>query len=196
MRARVERRLLAHAKDLVLGLLSPLKFADEPSAPLRGLLYQLEQGLGTASRRDTAKLVRTLPPEERAQLLRAQIYVGQDSVFARPMLSSAHLILRRALARLSDPALDAIKSALEEVAAVSGVPSLARESALRLGFVPLGKWLLRCDVLELLRVARKECSEDRELALRVQLLLGSEPEATAQIVRALGTTASKRARHA
>jgi ATP-dependent RNA helicase SUPV3L1/SUV3 len=186
LRTRVERRLLAHAKDLVVDLLSPLALAGESSAPLRGLLYQLEQGLGTAPRRHLEKLLRTLTPEERERLEQAQIYAGRDTVFARPMLSTARLIVRRALTRLVDPTLDTIKSALEETALVSGLPPIARESVLRLGFVPLGKWFVRCDVLEMLRAARHECSDDAELGARVQHILGNDTNAAEQIVRALG----------
>jgi ATP-dependent RNA helicase SUPV3L1/SUV3 len=194
-RARVERRLLAHTRDLVLGLLSPLKLAGELSAPLRGVLYQLEQGLGTAPRREVEKLMRSLAEQERARLAEAQIYVAQDSIFARPMLTTSHLLLRRALARLLEPAIDRIESAIEQAAALSGQPPLARESAFRLGFVPLGKWLVRCDVLEMLRAARRECPEQEELVARVRLLLGSDGPCAEQIARALGA-ARKRARGA
>jgi ATP-dependent RNA helicase SUPV3L1/SUV3 len=192
-RARVERRLLAHAKDLVLGLSAPLSLGAEASPPLRGLLYQLEQGLGTAPRRHVDKQLRALTEEERAALVHAQIYVGQDSVFSRVLLSTSQLVLRRALTRLVDPAVDRIKSALEQSALATGLPPLARESAFRLGFVPLGKWLVRCDVLELLRAAQRECPDEQELRTRVQLVLGSDEPTTAQILRLLGSAASKRA---
>ncbi len=191
-RARVERRLQAHAKDLVLGLLSPLAFANDPSPALRGLSYQLEQGLGTVPRKHVDKLLRALAAEERAALAQAQIYAAQDSVFARPLLTTSQLVLRRALTRLVDPALDRIKSPLEESALATGLPALARESAFRLGFVPLGKWLVRCDVLELLRAAQNEAGDEQELAARVQLVLGSDAPTGAQVVRALSSGGRRR----
>jgi ATP-dependent RNA helicase SUPV3L1/SUV3 len=195
-RTQLERRLLAHAKDLVVDLLAPLALTGESSPALRGLLYQLEQGLGTAPRRHTERLLRALSKEERAQLAQADVHVAQDSVFARPLLTTARLVLRRALTRLVDPSIDAIKSALEETAAASGVAAVTRESALRLGFVPLGKWLVRCDVLQMLRSARHECADPDELLSRVRLLLGSDLEVAEQIVRALGAGQSRRPRSA
>jgi ATP-dependent RNA helicase SUPV3L1/SUV3 len=186
VRSRVERRLFAHAKDLVGDLLLPLALPGELSPPLRGLLYQLEQGLGSAPRRHIEKLFRALGAEEQARLGQAEIEIGQDTVFARALLSTARLELRRALTRLVDPRVDAIQSELSETAAVTGLPPIARESALRLAFVPLGRWWIRCDVLELLRAARRAASSEQELTSRVELVLGSDAEATAQIVRALG----------
>src|SRR5690606_10220571 len=56
-RERVQRKLSAYRRDLATHLLSPLKLApaDTLSAPMRGLLYQLEQGLGTVPRRQAAE---------------------------------------------------------------------------------------------------------------------------------------------
>jgi hypothetical protein len=107
-------------------------------------------------------------------------------VFSRAMLATSRLALRRALTRLVDPGVDAIKSALEQSAAASGLPALASATFLRLGFVPLGRWIVRCDVLELLRAARREHADEAELRARVQLLLGADAHAGEQIVRALG----------
>jgi ATP-dependent RNA helicase SUPV3L1/SUV3 len=185
-RARVERRLLAHAKDLLVDLVAPLQLEGPLSPALRGVLYQLEQGLGSVARRALHEGLRALAADERARLTEAQIWVGQDSVFSRPMLAAARLSLRRALTRLVDPGVDAIKSALEQSAAASGLPALARATFLRLGFVPLGRFIVRCDVLELLRAARRECSDEAELQARVQVLLGADAHAGEQIVRALG----------
>jgi ATP-dependent RNA helicase SUPV3L1/SUV3 len=193
VRARVERRLLAHTRDLVLGLLAPLELAGELSAPLRGLLYQLTQGLGTVSRREVGKLLSELTPAERAQLASREIHVAHDSVFARAMLGTRELSLRRALTRLVDPALDQIKSALEETALATGLPRVARESALRLGFVPLASYLIRCDVLERLRAAQRESNDAGELLARVQLVLGDR-EMAQQLVRVLSGPGKRRTR--
>jgi ATP-dependent RNA helicase SUPV3L1/SUV3 len=186
MRSRIERRLLAHLKDLTLDLLAPLQLTGELSAPLRGLLYQLEQGLGTLLRGAAAKTWSALSEAERTQLKAAEIYGVRDSVFARPMLSGARLTLRRALTRLTDPAVDQIKHSLLETAAITGLPRLASGTLSRLGFLQLGRWAVRCDVLELLRSARLELQDDAELEARVQLVLGSDSSVAKQIMRALG----------
>jgi ATP-dependent RNA helicase SUPV3L1/SUV3 len=184
-RARLERRLQAHARDLLVDLASPLKLQGALSPELRGVLYQLEQGLGTVARSALDGGLRALRGEERERLRAAEIHVARDTVFARGMLSPPRLALRRALARLSDPGIDAIKSDLTQSAAAAGLPQIERASVLRLGFVPLGRWIVRCDVLEMLRAARSELPEEAELQARVQLLLGTEADATQQITRAL-----------
>ncbi|HEX6242761.1 MAG TPA: helicase-related protein [Polyangiales bacterium] len=185
-RARVERRLLAHLKDLSVDLLGPLSLAGEVSPPLRGLLYQLEQGLGTVARRDATKEWRALSAHERERLEQAEIVVGHDTLFARRMLSGPRLRLRRALTRLVDPEVDGVRAVLEETAALKHAPRLAPASWRRLGFAPLGKWLLRCDVLELMRRARHEHAEDGALSREVALLLGADGDAVRDLVRALG----------
>lgn len=184
-RSRVERRLSAHAKDLLVDLASSLRLQGPLSPELRGLLYQLEQGLGSAARFELERSLRALGAPERAQLREAEIHLGRDSVFARGMLTTPRLVLRRALTRLVDPGVDAIRSDLAQSAAAAGLPALARTTLLRLGFIPLGRWVVRCDVLELLRAARATYPEETDLAARVQSILSTDAEATQQIARAL-----------
>ena len=185
LRSRVERRLRAHVKDLVADLMSPLELGDDLSPALRGLLYQLEQGLGTAPRSGLAGSLRALAGEEPVRLADAGIRRTRDTVFSQPMLSTARLALRRALARLLDPEIDTIQGALEGSTLLPRPARLARGSVLRLGFVPLGHWIVRCDVLELLRVARAECSDEAALSTRAQRMLGLDAEETGPLVRAL-----------
>lgn len=98
----------AHLKDLIAGLLAPLYpqergslLRDPDAGALRGLLYQLEQGLGTVPRRDLAQdLATTREAPQRAAaaatpaaqhcraLVRVQQALGCDEVCAGAVLQA------------------------------------------------------------------------------------------------------------
>ncbi|MCA9638350.1 MAG: helicase, partial [Myxococcales bacterium] len=68
-RAQLHRRLLAWIRDAVAGLLGPLAEVDPRATPaLRGLAYQLVQGLGTIPRRPAEAQVGGLSPADRRLL--------------------------------------------------------------------------------------------------------------------------------
>jgi ATP-dependent RNA helicase SUPV3L1/SUV3 len=93
-RLRLGRRLLAFSRDLAAELLAPLQ-TTEPLGPAgRGLLYQLEQGLGTVLVDQAQGQLGELLPEERAALRRMGLVLGRTVIFAPPLLSAASLGLR------------------------------------------------------------------------------------------------------
>ena len=65
--SRVQRRLVAWTRDLVSELLGPLRGGDM-TANVRGVLYRLEQGLGSVRARDVGAIVEALTAEERVAL--------------------------------------------------------------------------------------------------------------------------------
>jgi ATP-dependent RNA helicase SUPV3L1/SUV3 len=173
-RTRIERRLQAHVKDLVSQLLAPLYpperaqlMAAHDAAALRGVLYQLEQGLGSARRQDVAPQLALLRPQDRSALQRWGVQLGRASVFSHAMLQPERLLVREALCHAWQP--------------TAAVPEqLAR------GYVTLGVHTLRCDVAE--RIIKQPKPE------LVQALLGCD-EATAQsVLRALPKGPRKRRR--
>jgi ATP-dependent RNA helicase SUPV3L1/SUV3 len=182
-RVRIERRLHAHAKDLVAHVLEPvtallqsLQGDARQTAPLRGLAYQLEQALGTVPRRQVAPLIDRLKPAERELLAKLQIELGRHSVFARDMLDARRSVARAALvgvwdrARELKPQVDAVP--LEEPA--WHLPrGMSRESCLAIGFIPLQRWAVRCDVLERLLSLPSVQARRRDAATEeVRSLLG------------------------
>jgi ATP-dependent RNA helicase SUPV3L1/SUV3 len=181
LRSRIERRLLAHTRDLVADLLSPLSLPGEQSAPLRGLLYQLEQGLGSVGRREAAAGLLALTDRDRQQLVQAEIIEGRHALFSRPSFSAQRMRVRAVLCRLSDPSVASLPAGFELSAASRSYAQVARDTLLRLGFVKLKSWLLRCDVLEML-VRSGAADPTRELSERVatvsRLLGCGEDEAT------------------
>jgi ATP-dependent RNA helicase SUPV3L1/SUV3 len=159
-RSRVERRLQAHSRDLVAHLLEPLAQISRTltgdareSAPLRGLVYQLEQGLGTVLRRQVAPQLEKLDSLERAALATWQIELGRHSIFSREMLDSQRSVARTALAgawERGPTGRSQIDAMPLDTPAWPLARGLSRESCIVVGFVPLGRWAVRCDVLELL----------------------------------------------
>jgi ATP-dependent RNA helicase SUPV3L1/SUV3 len=93
-RLRLGRRLLAFSRDLAALLLAPLQTTEALGPAGRGLLYQLEQGLGTVMAEQARGQLGELEPEERAALRRMGLVLGRSVVFAPALLSAESLRLR------------------------------------------------------------------------------------------------------
>lgn len=97
--ARVTRRLVAWSRDAVAGLLAPLSELDanalRPAA--RGLVYQLERGLGTVDGQEAAEQVCSLQDGDRARLAEAGLVIGHGSVYLPETLRPSSVRLRAAL---------------------------------------------------------------------------------------------------
>jgi ATP-dependent RNA helicase SUPV3L1/SUV3 len=99
-RLRLGRRLLAWTRDLVAELVTPLRSARdgaELSPAARGLLYQLEQSLGTVSARDAIEQLRALDPASRARLGRLGVRLGEHVVYVPALLNPGAIQTRAAL---------------------------------------------------------------------------------------------------
>ena len=152
LRSRLQRRLVAAARDLAGEILAPLRSDDlgEVSGAVRGLVYQLEQGLGTISARAAREQLRALTKDERRQLEQCGVRVGHHMVFLLPALKPAMVKRRVALATAFwgtesiAPASSAVSIPVAEAA-----PAELCEAV---GFPRAGGLAVRADVLE--RVAR------------------------------------------
>jgi ATP-dependent RNA helicase SUPV3L1/SUV3 len=98
-RLRLGRRLLAFARDLVAGLLEPLELpdADRLGPAARGLLYQLQQSLGSVAADSVRDQLAALTGQERRRLREAGLVLGPLAVFHPALLSPEALDQRRAL---------------------------------------------------------------------------------------------------
>jgi ATP-dependent RNA helicase SUPV3L1/SUV3 len=98
---RLQRRLVAWTRDLAETLLAPLR--DERLAKLgpaaRGILYQLEQGLGTALASRAQEQLRHIDQADRSRLGRAGIRLGRKVVYATALLRPEALLARATLCR-------------------------------------------------------------------------------------------------
>ena len=101
-RLRLGRRLLAWSRDMVSQLLAPLHAGAgaqaEPLSPAaRGIVYQLEQGLGTIEAAAAAAQLRELGSEDRAALRKRGVRVGRHVVFVPALLGADAIAARVAL---------------------------------------------------------------------------------------------------
>jgi ATP-dependent RNA helicase SUPV3L1/SUV3 len=188
-RARSERRLTAHVRDLVSYLREPLLLGVTDSAPLRGLSYQLEQGLGTVLRSQASLQLAALSEAECALLVERGIVVGKHLVYAAPLLLPMRLRLREVLSKVWVGRDDPIAALSSEALYQRSPPRLDRALALTLGFVALSSWLVRCDVVE--RLLSLEQSDAIEEA---RLMLGAQDDEARSIVRELPRARRRRRR--
>jgi len=97
VRIRLQRRLLAYARDSVGRLLQPFEpLRSSEHAPLRAIAHQLERGLGSALTGDLESSLRALEAEDRATLAELGVTLGVVGVFV-PALSSRSALAQRAV---------------------------------------------------------------------------------------------------
>ena len=150
LRHRVERRLVAAGRDLAAEVLAPLRsdgLADLGAAA-RGVLYQLEQGLGTILVRDARAQLQALTPAERRRLAQAGICLGLHVVYLRGALKPA-LVARRATLAAAFWGAEA-ETVHPSASAVSIPAQPDRPPGLyaAVGFPLAGSRAVRADVLE------------------------------------------------
>lgn len=153
-RSRLQRRLVAWSRDLIAELCAPLRAAPDAAlgAAARGLLYQLEQGLGVVPVRSAAREVEHLTAADREQLAELGIVIGVHHVFARALLRPLAIGRRVALvaAQVGDPRR--VPSPAPGAVSLPRGTGIDAQSYLAVGYPLVGARAVRVDVLE--RVAR------------------------------------------
>jgi ATP-dependent RNA helicase SUPV3L1/SUV3 len=146
--AQVRRRVVAWTRDLVAELLAPLRAlppAPAPSPAARGLLYQLEQGLGSVLRARADPQVRHLTGEDRRLLARLGVQLGELVVFSPELLTPWAVERRAALWAARGGARVEPPGEARSIALADGEEPAPYHA---LGFVPLGPRAVRADVAE------------------------------------------------
>jgi ATP-dependent RNA helicase SUPV3L1/SUV3 len=163
LRLRLQRRLLAFARDAVTRLLEPLRaLGRSPRGAVRAVAYQLEQGLGTALSFELAPSLAELSVDAELELRRGGVEIGRLSVSLPALAHRGALEQRAALLCAHQPGLALPEELGRPSYAISG---LQPSAWLALGYVPLGPWALRADLAE--RAATTASDPDgvtRELA--------------------------------
>ncbi len=182
--SRIARRLNAWVRDWINELFDPLRYErfERGSGALRGILYQLEQGLGTLRTGEARDLLMALSPDDRHGLRRAGIIVGTQHVFASHLLKPRGIAARRALCVAAAPR--AITPCLPRAGAVSLKPDprIGSTPYTLIGFPRAGPLAVRCDMLEKVgaRLASPSGVSDPELHASIASWLGcSKPDAQA-----------------
>ena len=189
-RARVLRRIRAFARDFVEDTLAPLR--DERLATLsaagRGLLYQLEQTLGSVTTKAARAQLRALSADDRVLLGRVSIIIGARFVYAERLLAPDSIERRVALCH----AFDAQSGFAPEGTAVSlPLPRKARGNrsdsiVAASGFHVLGARAIRIDIVEQLEAIIAEQTSPFSLPPSVPALLACCADEAERAITALG----------
>jgi ATP-dependent RNA helicase SUPV3L1/SUV3 len=148
VRMRLLRRLLAFTRDLVAELLAPLQ-RQEPSRlspAARGLVYQLEQGLGTTLASTAREQLANLDGDDRQWLQRLGVHLGESIVYLPALLKPNAVTKRAALSS----AYWQSKTPLPRAGAVSFAAARGQNAAAcaALGYPLFGPRAVRADVAE------------------------------------------------
>ena len=187
---RLSRRLLAWSRDLVEDIVGPLRNAPDPpwSAAARGLLYQLEQNLGSMSGHKAGQQLSALIPSDRESLAGLGIRVRREVIYSTQSLRPAQRLARLALCQAFTPRDAAVLPALMSRTSFPKPKELETEWLTIVGFVVLGGRAVRVDVADRVCTELWRCAGKGPFQLPVELAqwLGCGPEQLPQLARALG----------
>lgn len=149
-RSRILRRLVAFARDLASELLAPLRVpaARELSPAARGVVYQIEQGLGTVAARDAAGQIADLLPRDRALFAQLEIVIGGCVVYVPALLERAAVEPRSAfMAAFLESRARPMLPRPDAVSMIAG-KGVDRRAYTLIGYPVFGGRAIRCDVAE------------------------------------------------
>lgn len=164
-RSRVLRRLVAFARDFVEELLAPLRAPALRglSAAGRGVVYQIEQGLGTALTGRAGEQIAELTAEDRALLSAEGVEIGARVMYVPALLRPAAVAQRLSIAAaFFEPRPLAPRRGAVSMALPRGADPRAYAA---IGFPVFGARAVRADVAE--RVGRALADggpEERDLS--------------------------------
>lgn len=182
-RARLERRLVAFAKDVTGGLLARVASSGAEGI-VRGVLWQLERGLGSLDAHRARAELASLGDMDREALTSRGIVLGARVVYARSTLSAEALRLRALLVRLF--------LGLDAPRAPGGATTLPRDTRvpqdayLAAGFLTLGTRVMRVDIVERVLASLASLEEPFEVPAPVRASLGVKRAELPRIMALLG----------
>jgi len=189
-RSRVQRRLLAFARDTVADLLGGIGAlaTQKAPAPLRGFVHRLEQGLGTALHRDLEDVLAVLDPSDRAALEAAGVRFGAGVVYLPRGLAPNAITKRVALASAWFRAGRALRAPAP--GAVSFTPSrgIDRHAYTAIGFPVAGPRAVRADVLDRVIGRMREGGDERPDEGTLASWIGAS---TSELKKVLGAVAAR-----
>ncbi|MBC7173518.1 MAG: helicase, partial [Polyangiaceae bacterium] len=183
-RVRIERRLTAFARDFVSELLSEVT-SHEAEGLVRGVLWQLERGLGTLDVDRARTELAALGDEERRALESRGVVIGARTVFAPALLAPEPLRQRALLVQLHRGA-DSPASPPPGAVTMRRDRELPFESYLALGFVPLGPRAVRVDIVERVLARLRELESPFEMPKEIGGILGVKRREMPRVMGALG----------
>lgn len=187
---RLQRRLVAWTRDLAAALLEPLR--DPHLAKLgpaaRGIVYQLERGMGTALARDAQAQLRQVDPADRSRLGRAGIRLGRHVLYSAPLLRAEAMLVRAALCEAALAPGIHVTQGHRGARFLLPADDVDDESYLAMGYPIFGGVAIRADEVEALAKRIAGGAQEREVAQH----LGCDWEVAATLVEALAERRRRR----
>lgn len=146
---RIHRRLLAWIRDSVRGLVDgEISFETlDLSAAARGVVYQLQQGLGCVDVRDVGAQLDRLTARDRQALAASAVVLGPVGVFLQPRFEDSSQSLRRALWSAFEAEPAPVLERAPTDAAIPADPARSRVAYARLGHLLRGGLVLPVEPL-------------------------------------------------
>jgi ATP-dependent RNA helicase SUPV3L1/SUV3 len=189
--ARIHRRLTAFTRDTIAQLLQPLRVRaiEQLSTAAHGLVYQLEQSLGSVSRTNCNEQLCALTPRDRQLLASLGLRFGGSHLYFKRQLTEQSLRQRLALAgayfRTPTQSLEALTTRKSIPSPETRLPS---PFSLTVGFVTVGPRWIRLDAYESLCSALIGRAKHGEFSLPKELThtLDCDEHALPELLYALG----------
>jgi ATP-dependent RNA helicase SUPV3L1/SUV3 len=194
-RLKVEERLRAWIASHIAAVLAPLakaRAADLPG-PLRGVVFQLSEHLGSVPRPSVEHQLRGLAEDHRKQLARLGIRTGVGHVYMPVLLKAAAIRLRGQLWIAAHPDLpmpEVIPPGRVNVVVAGGID---RRFYAASGFEPIGALAYRVDMLERFAAEVRKLAREKIDVLPPALLslVGTGPDSAVAILKSLGFRAKQ-----
>jgi len=168
-RLRLMRRLLAYARDVAANLLANIGEVPPAATPrVRGLVYQLEQGLGTVVAAEARAQLRELTPEDSAALAALGVVPGELTIFVPALLKDDGLRARAILGRAHFGAGKSAPVPRPGQLFWMTAPDVPPRAYVAAGFAPLGDFAVRADVLESMVRRYRAGASPKDLARRMR----------------------------
>jgi ATP-dependent RNA helicase SUPV3L1/SUV3 len=198
LRSRIARRLVAWTRDAVDELLAPLRrgAVERLSSDARGLVYQLEQGLGTIHVDSAQAQLRRLGGRDRAELGKLGVKIGARMIWLPKLLAPAALRMRALLCSAALP--KGVTMAIPRPGAVSLVPDPDVDvgAYTAIGFPVFGPRALRADIVEKIHAELAALDGEGELPVGIGSRAGVRREELPELLAAfgveVGSTAGRR----
>jgi ATP-dependent RNA helicase SUPV3L1/SUV3 len=188
-RSRVQRRLLAFARDLTAGLLAPLRGEAVRGLSDRaaGLVYLLEQSLGTLRNRATRPQLQVLTAADREDLDHLGVELGQRLTYHRFLLAPEAIALRVLLCRTFLGPAAAPRPPSPDALSYEITAAVERTDHLLVGYPAVGTLAIRADLIERLVRALTSGPADRRPGVdELASWLGCDPKHIPWVVDELG----------
>jgi ATP-dependent RNA helicase SUPV3L1/SUV3 len=186
---RLSRRLMAWSRDLVEEVVGRLRDTPDPawSPAGRGLMYQLEQSLGSLPTRSAGQQLLALSRSDRDSFARLEIELGREVIYSTESLKPRQRLIRLLLAQAFSPrdvtALPLLRRVSFQVPA-----QLSADWLMQVGFMVLGARALRVDMLDRISKELRQRARAGSFPLPTELAqwLGCNREELSELLLGLG----------